>query len=120
MRVLITGAKGFLGTHLAGFMAENRHSITTITSPARPGDGLSLDLKDPASLAPLREELDASDMLCMLAAKKPGRLSDREILTQNQAVDELCAPGLAKFFMPPGALRIRTQHFPPRPGGVGG
>lgn len=66
MKILVTGATGFLGNNLARKMLELGHEIVTTvraTSDLRPLDGLDLEtvhanLTDPAAIAPVVEDVD--------------------------------------------------------------
>ena len=67
MRILITGATGFLGNNLARLLCQEGHSVVAAvrpTSPTRPLEGLPLeralvDWKDPGSVGSLVTDVDA-------------------------------------------------------------
>lgn len=87
MRVLITGAAGFLGTHLRSATAAAGHEVIGVDllldavhgANAEPPEGVSrVDVRDEAALVPL---LAGIDVVCHLAAVSAG--GPAELATHN-------------------------------------
>ncbi len=94
MRVAVTGASGFLGSHLAEHLTRRGHDVVRILSPrqkaATKNSGHALDLEDQSNLPRLVELLGQVEACYFLAARKPPSPPGL-LLQQNQQIDNLCA-----------------------------
>jgi len=68
MRVLVTGSNGFVGRYLCAALAEKKHEVFAAGGPELPGNELTLNLKDAASLRKVIESV-APDAIFHLAAQ---------------------------------------------------
>src|SRR5579859_5968509 len=66
MRGIVTGATGFLGSHVADHLAERGHDITVFDS--RPTDRLPCVVGDLLDATALRAAFRGADFVCHLAA----------------------------------------------------
>lgn len=101
MRVVITGAGGFLGAHFTNVFIELGWEVVGVarrkSGLKRPGyEELQIDLTDPESESFLINSLNKSDYFCMLAAVKPNsKLTGREVLDVNKRIDDLSSRAFA-------------------------
>ena len=79
MRVLITGANGFLGSWLASFLAERRHEVRCLVREGSDRSALSHpdvrivpgDVTQPATLVPALEGVDVCYHLAGIRRGEP-------------------------------------------------
>lgn len=93
MKALVTGASGFIGSHLCPFLAEHGWDVVALARRARGLDPLveprirrvTADLLDPASIAPLVEEVDVVFHLAGLtkALRRADLFATNALATKN-------------------------------------
>lgn len=92
--MLITGAAGFLGSHLALAFAEKGATVIAVSSKARhrvhpaiSWERLNLEL--PSACSEALTLMDRADYCCFLAARKPQPGEDKDVRGPNQRIDAL-------------------------------
>jgi dihydroflavonol-4-reductase len=65
MKTLVTGAAGFIGAHVAGALREAGHEVRTFDAAPGPGDHVTGDIRDEATLT---RAMDGRDAVFHLAA----------------------------------------------------
>lgn len=101
MKILITGATGFIGSHLALSLIKEGHSVYLISSRKIASSDTSIfwetmNLEDYNGVDRLRRIMDRTDHCCFLAARKPSSISSDDLLRRNGLIDKLSADAFAR------------------------
>ena len=93
-RVLITGAGGFIGSHLAKMFVEEGFNVVLISSKPRSSIHSSvcwevINLEDKENIEPLIKAMDGVDHCCFLAAKKTRSHESKNLRTVNRLIDSI-------------------------------
>lgn len=100
MKVLITGAAGFLGSHLAAHYFHGGHQLRLVSSQARRSADARLswhriDLERPNAMASLGELMLDVDLCLFLAARIPFPQPIADVFTRNKTIDSISAAAFA-------------------------
>jgi UDP-glucose 4-epimerase len=117
MKVLITGATGFIGSHLALSLLKEGHSVHLISSQKMTSSDTSvcwetMNLEDYNELDRLRKIMDHTDHCCFLAARKPLSNGSDDLLRRNRLIDELSADAFASSNCASGIYISGLSIFP--------
>lgn len=100
MKILITGAAGFIGSHLALSFVREGHSVHLISSrrissidPSVEWETINLENRN--EFDRLKKTMDHMDHCCFLAVKKPLLNSSEDLLKRNRLIDEISADAFA-------------------------
>jgi nucleoside-diphosphate-sugar epimerase len=100
VNILITGAAGFLGSHLAAHYRRQGHHLHLLSTQARRSRDSRLnwhvlDLEQPEALAPLKELMNGVDLCLFLAARVPFPRPIADVFNLNRAIDHISAEAFA-------------------------
>ena len=107
MKILITGAAGFVGSHLARRLVDQGHNVCLLSSSPRTATRSdatweTLDLRDTAAVGALTKLMDDADHCCLLAAVKPAPGRNSDVLAQNEQIDRISSQAFSKSRCPSG------------------
>ncbi len=117
MKILITGATGFIGNHLALSFIREGHKVYLISSRqmSSPDPSVSwetINLEDHNEFDRLKRIMDHTDQCCFLATRKPlSNISDN-LLKRNRLIDELSADAFASSNCASGIYVSGLSIFP--------
>lgn len=114
MRILITGATGFIGSHLAIRLLGSGHMVTLVSSHPRklkiPGCSLTcVDLTQETSFSVLKETLNQCDRAYFLAASLPPRPN---VAQTNNRIDSICSKAFFASTCPEAIYLSGLTVFP--------
>src|SRR5437773_7053338 len=82
MKILVTGAAGFVGRHLCGHLETGGHEVIALDSP-RGGGARVLDLRDERRVRVLLDDVRPDAVAHLAARTRPGATADMVSLIQD-------------------------------------
>ena len=84
MRVLVTGAGGFVGAHLRVALEQRGHEVVPVVSPrAAAATGFAIDLTDAEATARLVRQVRPDAVIHLAARARPAGLESATVLLEN-------------------------------------
>ena len=84
VRVLVTGAGGFVGSHLCGALVQRGHEVVPVVSPrGAAATGFAVDLTDAEATARVVQQVRPDAVIHLAARARPGGLESAPMLLDN-------------------------------------